>query len=76
MTPPPYSFGLNHYGTMYATGKQAEFVDFEDGVLGWDLLMGRVEKTAIGPDGKVLGVKGEHGHPYTGELGGIGALDK
>ncbi|KFY53879.1 hypothetical protein V496_07362 [Pseudogymnoascus sp. VKM F-4515 (FW-2607)] len=52
-------FSINHYGTMYATGKQlapntaTSFREFDD-----------IEKTVY-KDGVLIGRRGENGHPHT-----------
>ena len=55
------SFGLNHYGTSYATGKRASQAEAEPFRIGF----GSYE-TVYEKDGKVIGLKGHNGHPYTG----------
>lgn len=58
------SFGLNTYGTKYATGKR--YKDIESATpVGW--FFGRVELVERDKEGKLIGVKGENGHPYAGE---------
>lgn len=53
---------MNHYGTSYATGKKLDKSTaalFEVGFGGYERVY---EK-----DGKVIGNKGQNGHPYDGE---------
>ncbi|KAJ9092194.1 hypothetical protein QFC21_006940 [Naganishia friedmannii] len=68
MKPVAYSFGLNHYGTKYATGKKLDAnkaydsdATVQDKVAFF--FAGNVELTAIGKDGKVIGNRGFNDHP-------------
>lgn len=56
------SFSINHYGTAYATGKQLER---DTGVSWWGL--DDIEKTFY-KNGKLIGRRGENGHPHTGKF--------
>ena len=58
------SFGWNHYGTKWSTGKRMAKEDCKNG-FHWSF--GRTEQVAE-KDGVQIGVKGENGHPYIGEL--------
>ena len=57
----PFSFSINHYGTMWASGKlfdpytETNFRDLDD-----------VEKTHY-QNGQPIGRRGENGHPHTGK---------
>jgi hypothetical protein len=53
------SFGLNHYGTAWATG--SKIVDDKPGALTFGSYERVYEK-----DGQVIGNRGENGHPYDG----------
>jgi len=55
------SFGLNHYGTKWATGKIVE----KGQVSGFQFFGAGVEQVAE-KDGVPIGRKGHNGHPYTG----------
>lgn len=57
------SFGLNHYGTKWATGKIVE----RGQVSGFQFFGAGVEQVAE-KDGVPIGRRGHNGHPYTGEL--------
>ena len=57
------SFSINHYGTMYATGKPYTEADS----IGWQT-MDEVNKTWV-KEGKLIGKRGENGHPHNGRLG-------
>ncbi|EXJ94407.1 hypothetical protein A1O1_02801 [Capronia coronata CBS 617.96] len=52
-------FLINHYGTMYATGKPYTEADS----IGWQTL-DEVNKTWV-KDGKLIGKHGENGHPHS-----------
>ena len=56
------SFGWNHYGTKWATGKRIPKEDVDNARF-WSF--GRTEQVAE-KDGVQIGVKGENGHPYIG----------
>jgi hypothetical protein len=58
----PASFGLNHYGTAYTTGKRFERAKADPFTIGFGYYERVHEK-----DGKVIGNKGQNGHPYDGE---------
>ncbi|KEZ46413.1 Cyanidin 3-O-glucoside 5-O-glucosyltransferase (acyl-glucose) [Scedosporium apiospermum] len=51
-------FSINHYGTMYATGKPYTEADS----IGWQT-MDEVNKTWV-KEGKLIGKRGENGHPH------------
>lgn len=57
------SFGLNHYGTKWATGK----VELKGQVSGFQFFGAGVEQVAE-KDGVLIGRKGHNGHPHTGQL--------
>lgn len=57
----PRSFGLNHYGSSYATGVRLAAEDADP----FSNSAGRYEKV-FEKDGKVIGNKGHNGHPYNG----------
>lgn len=56
-----HSFGLNHYGTKWATGK----IELKGQVSGFQFFGAGVEQVAE-KDGKLIGRKGHNGHPHTG----------
>lgn len=56
-----HSFGLNHYGSSYTTGRRCP-----PDAAPIALAFGATERV-FEKDGKVIGVKGENGHPYTGK---------
>jgi hypothetical protein len=56
------SFGWNHYGTKWSTGKRMPKEECKNG-FHWSF--GRTEQVAE-KDGVQIGVKGENGHPYIG----------
>jgi beta-glucosidase len=56
------SFGINHYGTSYTTGKRLA----RDDVVPFRIGFGHYEMV-YEKDGKPIGVKGHNGHPYNGE---------
>jgi hypothetical protein len=58
------SFGLNHYGTKWATGKIVE----RGQVSGFQFFGAGVEQVAE-KDGVPIGRRGHNGHPYTGQSG-------
>jgi hypothetical protein len=58
----PVSFGLNTYGTGYATGKM---YPKGEGNL-FQILFGDIERV-FEKDGKPIGLRGHNGHPYTGK---------
>ena len=57
------SFGWNHYGTKWSTGKRMPKEECKNG-FHWSF--GRTEQVAE-KDGVQIGVKGENGHPYIGK---------
>lgn len=63
-----YSFSINHYGTMYATGKPFKAED----AMGWQT-MEEVNKSWE-KDGKLIGKRGENGHPHMGKFESIKPL--
>ncbi|WVF71036.1 hypothetical protein IAT40_005833 [Kwoniella sp. CBS 6097] len=53
-------FGLNHYGTTYATGKDVSREDCDP----LTYTMACVERTFNDKDGKPIGIRGQNGHPH------------
>jgi hypothetical protein len=61
------SFGLNHYGAKYTTGKRLNVGD----VVPFRIGFGSYEQT-FEKDGKAIGVRGHNEHPYIGECDQFG----
>jgi hypothetical protein len=61
------SFGLNHYGTSYATGRAVQSGDSRA------LSFGPSERV-YERDGKLIGNRGENGHPHDGEYPSISMI--
>jgi hypothetical protein len=61
--PDDRSFGLNHYGTSYTTGERLDRATASP----VEYAFGRT-KRVYEKDGKLIGTKGENGHPYDGGL--------